>query len=333
MPKPTRSDAHGQLPTYDELPVADGKPAGSSWGMWGESDVLGCLNLLTPQRTVDAASLIRKGSVFALNWDMALPDPPLFDRAKFTHAVHWLPNEVGHDDELSGWNTQSSSQWDGFRHIKHPVHGFYNGVEDESHGIHHWAARGLAGRAVLADVGRWRQAQGRPLTMDEADAVEPEEVLATLAAQGTEVAPGDILLIRFGWVGWYRTLGREEREKLAKGATAAGLRPGHATARMLWDLHIAAVAADNPALEVWPPGATATPEELEQVAGDPSKLPEIFVHFALLPLLGMPIGEMWNLEDLAEDCASDGVYECFLTSAPLNLPAGVASPPNALALK
>ena len=40
-----------------------------------------------------------------------------------------------------------------------------------------------------------------------------------------------------------------------------------------------------------------------------------------------------RLEGLADDCASDGRYECFFTSAPLNLPAGVASPPNALAIK
>lgn len=321
------------LPKYDDLPTIEGKPARSSWGLWGESDVLGCLNLLTPERAVEAASLIRKGSVFALNWDMALPDPPLFDRTKFTHTVHWLANEAGHDDELSGWNTQSSSQWDGFRHIKHPVHGFYNGVADESHGVHHWASRGLAGRAVLADVGRWRDAQGRPLTMDAADVVEPDEVLATLRAQGTEVKTGDVLLIRFGWIGWYRTLGREKREELAKGVTSLGLRPGHATARMLWDLHIAAVAADNPALEVFPPGVLATPEQIEEVMKDPSELPEIFVHFALLPLLGLPIGEMWNLEELAEDCARDHVYEFFFTSAPINLPSGVASPPNALVLK
>ena len=169
--------------------------------------------------------------------------------------------------------------------------------------------------------------------MDAADPVEPAEVLATLEAQGTEVSPGDILLIRFGWVGWYRTLDRPKREELARGLTAAGLRPGQATARMLWDLHVAAVAADNPALEVWPPGATVTPEELQEAIADPSKLPEIFVHFALLPLLGIPIGEMWNLEELAEDCAADGVYECFFTSAPLNLPSGVASPPNAIAIK
>jgi hypothetical protein len=103
--------------------------------------------------------------------------------------------------------------------------------------------------------------------------------------------------------------------------------------RTLWDLHIAAIAADNPALEVWPPAAFATPEQLQEVMTDRERLDEIFMHIRLLPLFGLPIGEFFNLEGLADDCAQDGVYDFFFTSAPLNLPAGVASPPNALAIK
>ena len=41
----------------------------------------------------------------------------------------------------------------------------------------------------------------------------------------------------------------------------------------------------------------------------------------------------YDLEDLAEDCRRDGRYSFLFTSAPINLPRGVASPPNALALK
>jgi hypothetical protein len=63
------------------------------------------------------------------------------------------------------------------------------------------------------------------------------------------------------------------------------------------------------------------------------RLDEIFMHIRLLPLFGLPIGEFFDLDALADDCASDGVYEFFFTSAPLNLKAGVASPPNALAIK
>jgi hypothetical protein len=57
------------------------------------------------------------------------------------------------------------------------------------------------------------------------------------------------------------------------------------------------------------------------------------LHPHLLAFFGMPIGEMWDLEALAEDCAADRRYSFFLTSAPLNIPGGVGSPPNALAIK
>jgi len=58
-----------------------------------------------------------------------------------------------------------------------------------------------------------------------------------------------------------------------------------------------------------------------------------FQHRRLIALQGLPIGEVWDLDELARDCATDGVYEFMLVSAPLNLPGGVGSPPNAYAIK
>jgi hypothetical protein len=312
------------LPSYDDLPVRPGLPPGSSWGIWGEGDVFGCLNLLTPDRVMAGIGAVRRGRVFPLNLELELPGPPLFGRAAMRHEVKTLGGPF-HDDELHGLNTQSSSQWDGFRHVGHPGYGFYDGVADEDHGVHHWARRGIAGRAVLADVARWRESQGRPIDAAGSDPIDPEDLHGTLAAAGVDVEAGDILLIRTGWLSWYRGLDQPAREALAVGRMKApGLRPGTATARCLWDLHIAAVAADNPALEVWPP---------QLGIDDPARMHEGFVHFSLLPLLGMPIGELWDLDGLAADCAADGVYACLLTSAPLNVEQGVGTPPNALAIK
>lgn len=243
---------------------------------------------------------------------------------------------------LHGWNTQSSSQWDGFRHIRNhgaladeDGSGHYGGVDDADHGIDHWARRGIAGRAVLCDIGRWRESVGRPLRYDEADPIEPDELAECLAAQGTVREDGDILLMRTGWVGWYEQQPREVRERLAQvdGLRTPGLRSGERLAEVLWDMRIAAIGCDNPAVEVWPPGSLLEPEVEAEVRADRRRLHEIFTHTLLLPMLGIPLGEMWDLEALAADCAADGVYECFLTSAPLNLPHGVASPPNALAMK
>lgn len=313
------------LPSYDEL------PEGKAWHLW--PDEFGSLNLLTPERVKAGLACATDGRVFALNWDMGQPDPPLFGRRPFTHTVNWLEHEVGHDDDVSGWNTQSSSQWDGFRHIRHMRHGFYGGVADEDHGIHHWARRGIVGRAVLADVGRWRDAVGRPLAYDEPDPIDVSDITACLDAQGSEFAEGDILLLRTGWMSWYRGLDQATRQAMGVEFKSPGIRPGIESARALWNLHPAALAADNPAVELWPPGALVGPEKALELVLNPDTSPEVFLHFALLPLLGLPLGEMWDLDALADDCAADGRYHCLLTSAPLNLMAGVASPPNALAIK
>jgi kynurenine formamidase len=317
------------LPAYDDLPVRPDAPEGSSWGVWGEADVLGCLNLLTPERAARAAQVVRTGRVFPLDLDLRLPDPPLFGRPRVRHEVLGPPGGGGHDDVVE-MNTQSSTQWDGFRHVAHPAHGFYGGVADEDHGMHHWASRGIVGRAVLADVGRWRQAGGRALRYDAPDAIEPDDVTACLSDQGVEVEPGDVLLVRTGWLSWYRSLDPAGRTALPEHLVIPGLRPGRATARMLWDLHVAAVAADNPSFEMWPPAGLPGREWRTRLAEEPE---ETFVHTALLGLLGLPIGELFDLDALAEDCAADGRYEAMLTSAPLHLRHGVASPPNALAIR
>jgi len=293
---------------------------------------LGCLNLLTPERVRAGVACAAKGAVFNLNLEMELPDPPLFHRGAFEHVVHNFP--LGHDDELVGWNTQSSSQWDGFRHMKHLVYGHYNGVEDADHGIHHWARRGIVGRAVLADVARWRESVGRPMDPASPTPIEIDDLMATLEAQGVEIEVGDILLVRTGWINWYRTLGTDARVEVAEASdlAACGLQRGVASARALWNLHIAAIAADNPALEVMPFGF-GNRDESGTWKEDPGRAAETMLHFSLLGLLGIPIGEFFDLDALAQDCATDGRYTCLLTSAPLNLSAGVASPPNALAIK
>jgi hypothetical protein len=300
--------------------------------LWGASDTFGCLNLLTPQRIRAALAGAERGAVFNLNLEMELPGPPLFGRSAFEHVVHDF--SVGHDDELSGWNTQSSSQWDGFRHVRHPVYGHYNGVADADHGIHHWARRGIVGRAVLVDVARWRASVGRPIDPSSPTAIEVEDLMATLEAQKVDVEVGDILLVRTGWISWYRSLGDQERMALAATphTPACGLQRGVDMARALWNFHIAAIAADNPALEVMPFGF-GNRDEARHWKQDPGRAAETMLHFSLLGLLGIPIGEFFDLDPLAEDCASDGRYICLLSSAPLNLAAGVASPPNALAIK
>jgi hypothetical protein len=330
-----------RLPSYDELPRRSGLPC--AWEVWrDDGDVFGCLNLLTEERAAAAARLVERGATFALNWSMGLPDPPLFGRMPFRHEVTGDESSTSHDDVLHGWNTQSSSQWDGFRHIRHhairddqPGTGHFGGVDDDAHGIDYWARRGIVGRGVLADVGRWRVAQGRPIRFDEPDPVMPDELLACLRDQGTEVEEGDVLLVRFGWITWYLEQGADRRAWLADRAAfrSAGFHPGEDLPRTLWNLHIAALACDNPGVEIWPRGSHLPADVADAALADPRRIHEVFAHTVLLPMLGLPLGEMFFLDELAADCAADGRYEFLFTSAPIQLPRGVASPPNALAIK
>ena len=308
----------GTEPTYDELLVRTDAPPGTSWGLWPGREVLGCLNRITPDRRVRAAGLVRTGEVYALDLDPELPDPPFFERAPLQREVTWL-GDIAHDEILSNFNTQSSTQWDGFRHVRSRELGFYGGVPDEEHGVHHWAEHGIVTRGVLADVTRVRS-----IEPGEADAIDPDDVATALAQQGVAVEHGDILLIRTGWTAWYRSLDEAGRHDAAGKRQSCGLRAGPRTLAYLWDLGVAAVAGDHPAMEVFPPGTGADGiDDLEQ----------LFMHMQLLPRLGMPIGELFDLDALAEACAADGRYDFMFTSAPLRLRNGVASPPNALAIR
>ena len=320
-----------RLPSYDDLPVKPGKPAGSSWGLWGDDDALGALNLLTPERVRAASALIRRGDAFPLDWDLGLPDPPFFGRPPLSMQVTVSEAHGNGENDFIAFNPQGSSQWDGFRHIgaNDPSVSCarYNGLPSEQHGVDHWARKGIVGRGVLVDVARWREAQGRPLDMKSADAVTAEELLAILDAQKVQIEPGDVLLLRFGWTDWYPTLSQEIRVKLSQSRAprAPGLMAGREMVKTLWNLHISAIASDTATVEVAPFSAGLSPEEAAS--------PYNNLHQHLLPLLGVPMGELWNLGPLAADCAEDGRYEVFLTSAPLNIRGGVSSTPNAIAIK
>ena len=317
-----------KIPAYDELPVRAGAPAGAAWGVFGDDDEVGTINLLTPERVIAAAASIRSGKVFAMNLPINIPDPPLFTRGKHTHTVKiFSPNaEFVLDDYLDNFYPQSSSQWDALAHMKHPIYGAYNGIPDNQMtgrggmrlGIDNLARRGIAGRGVLADVARYYDRAGKSINFTKAESIPLDDVQATLEEEGVALRAGDILLIRIGWTKFYLSASEEIKVELAKETVVPGIEAGQRTARWLWDNHLAAVASDSPALETFPKPAG---EEMGAL------------HFHMLAFFGMPIGEMWNLEGLAEDCAADGRYDFFLTSAPLNVPGGIGSPPNALAIK
>lgn len=102
-------------PSFDSLPLRKDGPAGNAWGLFGENDECGMLNLLTPDIVAQAASEIRDGVRVSTDWPLNRMSRPCFGRAPFKHEINTKSPRAVNDDTLT-FNTQSSSQWDGFRH-------------------------------------------------------------------------------------------------------------------------------------------------------------------------------------------------------------------------
>ncbi|ORY75314.1 cyclase protein [Leucosporidium creatinivorum] len=324
-------------PTYAELPEpVQGYPscadyfnslqAASSDG----KDQLGTLNHLTKDRTAEAAKEILLGEGIALDAPLNLfaADSQAFGgRQPCRHQVLSV-GEVGREDALH-FNTQASSQWDGLRHFGiRAGKRWYNGVSAEELaaseilGTQVWTERGgIVGRGVLVDFLSWAEGRGETVEVNTGRAITLDDVLAILKHQKTTVKPGDVLLFRTGWLRWYRTTPQESRHNLLCIAHDPGTHSfiGLAAHRdflaWLWDNEISAVAADSVAFESTPPPETGG-----------------WLHDHLLGALGMPIGELWNLEELAERCKEQKRFTFFLSSTPLHVPGGVASPANAVAI-
>ena len=185
---------------------------------------------------------------------------------------------------------------------------------------------------MLLDVARHVAATGTPIDPESSFEIVPDLLDATAAAQGVELREGDILCLRTGWVGWYLGLDAAGRARPAAASlTYVDLRcPGLSyragMAEYLWDRGVAAVAADNPTVEVMPPPPSPT--------GDPALTdPNATLHAQVMGKLGMTLGEFFDFEALADDCAADGVYEFFFAAAPISVTGGVGSPPSAVIVK
>lgn len=332
QPQAQRSIDATRLPTYTELLQRTDAPPGSSWDVFGPGDELGTLNLLGADQAGEAAALVRRGAVFNLDYEVNAFSPPVSpNRRAARHTMLSRHDGCVRDDRLDEFYLQVSSQIDGLRHHRHAVHGFYGGVPDAaievgspSLGIQRAAARGIVGRGVLLDVARHLAARGTPLDLRRAEAISTRTLDDIAEAQGVEFRPGDILLIHTGWAQHaVAYLSAQERAALPADRQFCGLEQSRETLSWIWDHHFSVVATDTVAVEVMP--SVETSPFRHNVAG--------MMHPDLIALLGVHLGELWKLDELAEDCAADGIYEVMVTAKPLNVLGGVGSPPNALALK
>jgi kynurenine formamidase len=308
----------GPEPTYDDLPYLGDLGVRAAWGVWGADDRLGTLNRVTTATVLTALRLPRIGSRVPLDLDLGAIDPPLYGRGRFAHRV-FDRNRNMVEDEIGYLDPQGSSQWDSLRHIRAGRFGHYGGLAADDErvaelGIDTLGGVGLVLRAVLLDLPAYWAATGRVVDGFDEHPIRPEELRACARHQGSSWARGDLLLVRTGFLAAYRRTGRVP-EKVAGMPTSAGLDASEEMARFLWDEGFAAVAADNPAVEVLPGDAAVGS-----------------LHRRLIPALGMPLDELWDLDGLAAACADAGAHEVCVLSVPLRVPGGVASPANAMAV-
>ena len=302
----------------------------NNWGRWGELDERGTANFITPDIVSQAAALIREGRVISC----AVPldeQGPLHPTRK--GVSHWytisgadliagsplnvvMPGLQATDDMIQ-MPLQGSTQWDALAHIAKDdtlYNGFWLGNVEQVGGAArcsiHQLRDTLCGRGVLLDIARLKGVD----RLEPGYAIKSAELDECAEAEGVEVRTGDILIIRTGHVPWWYQL-ENKLEFFERGA------PGISMETVEWiHLHeIAAIAVDNIAVEVEP-----HEEPFEHI------MP---VHSRLIRDLGLTLGEVWHLEELADACATDGRYEFFVAAQPLNVTNASGTPLNPVVIK
>jgi kynurenine formamidase len=280
----------------------------NNWGRWGPDDQRGAINLITPEKRVQAASLVRSGRAVSLSRDF--PKTP--GRGNPQPAQHFMRVfDEGVVDYLGiSYHGYVTTHIDALCHVW-DEHGMWNGrdpkVEITSEGanygaIHHWR-EGITTRGVLLDVPRFR---GEPSVTIEKP-VHGWELKAICEAQGVSVEPGDALVVFSGREAWQSANPAWSGYSPPSPGLHASCLPfvrDHDVSALVWDL------------------MDASPNEYGM---------RWAMHGALFAY-GVALVDNSLLQPLAAACAEEGRYEFMLTLAPLPVVGGTGSPVNPIAL-
>ncbi len=337
--QPVGAARGGTVPTYRELLERTDAPPGSSWGVFGKGDQLGTLGFIGAEETRAAASLVRSGRVIDLDYPINTFVPSIAGTRPPTEHHIFANNPNHRDDWLDAFYLQSTSQIDGLRHMRHPEHGFYGGVPDESVaegtpdlGIQLVAEHGVVTRGVLLDLPPFFAATGRTFDTTTNQAVTVADLRGAAEMHGVVLRRGDVLLMRTGWAGEYLALSPDQQEHRRRNWGSPGIEQSHPMLEFLWDTGVAMLASDNAGVEAFPVDPdSGFVDPLEPLPGrGPSH--NGMLHRPLIALLGLYLGELWRLDELAQACSDAGRHEFLLTAKPLAVTGGVGSPPNAMAI-
>jgi kynurenine formamidase len=298
-----------------------------NWGRWGADDERGTLNLVTAEKRAAAAGLVHRGAVFSLTIPLDADGPQGGDpRSARRNPLHIVtrtgtdPPEVNgtggtsrYTDDMVVMHLQAATQWDALAHVFYDDR-LYNGFPATTVTTRGASRLGmekyyddLVSRGLLLDIAKLHGVE----TLPPGHRISTEELDEACASQGVVVESGDIVLLRTGLMA--------TRDRTGRWDDFGGAAPGvHFTTALWFAEHgVAALACDNLAVE--------SSGVLQHYA--------IPFHMLALRDMGMPLGEFWYLEQLAADCADDGVYEFLLVAPGLRVTGAVGSPLTPLAMK
>jgi kynurenine formamidase len=307
------------------------RPYGSNWGDYGADDRLGRLNELTSERVVRAAAEIRTGKRFCLSLPLDYPGGNVVFPFRHPPQHRWVerngapardapfsrspdgPTGVVNDDVVTLW-TQYSTQWDACGHVgsRFDANGdgeaeivYYNG-HYPGPDVDVMATAGLQGRGVMIDLHRRYG--------DAKTAVDLAMLQDVMREQHVVVEPGDILALRTGWTQLLLEMHGAPDKEVVHDASAGLDSRDPALLDWIAASGVAAIVTDNLAVEAYPPkpGGPGTPF-----------LP---LHELCLFKLGINLGEMWYLTELADWLRANERTRFFLTAPPLRLRGHVGSP-------
>jgi kynurenine formamidase len=333
------------------------RPPGSTWGEWGDDDELGRVNLLTPEKVLQGVREVEAGITFCLSLPLDYPGGTALNQRR--HPPRLAPTEDMngtaatfynvHMSEMEDWGDpryvdvwsddvvtlalQYSTQWDSLAHLGSEFDAdgdgadeavYYNGYRAHDDlvgptedgrcfarhlGMEHMAFHGVQGRGVLVDL---FQHFG-----DDPRAVDREALEEVMTADNVVVEPGDILLLHTGYatrlLEWGKT--PDPRRLFTTGAALDARDPS--LLEWIADSQIAALVADNYAVEMMIG---------KDYDNDPSRHSFLPLHNLCLFKLGVPLGELWYLHELAAWLREHERSRFLLTAPPLRLTGAVSSP-------
>jgi kynurenine formamidase len=295
----------------------------SNWGRWGPEDRLGTLNLITDAVRLDAAGLVREGSIVSLSRDIdpLAPDPLGSGLAvvqrfmQIGEAKYHLGDAVRFDGltEYVGIACHgSNTHLDGLAHYSWDGKNYngYDVAENTSIGgaklSVNDASAGIVTRGVLLDIAALHGLEW----LEPGHPIAPEELLAAEERQGVSVRSGDVLLIHTGHV----------QRTLAEGLDPKGRQPGlHAACLpFLRERDVAALGSD--CIQDVQPSGLGSMDLIRPI------------HAVGLVALGLWLIDNMELSELRTKCAETGRWAFFFTMLPWRFVGVTSSATNPVAL-